>query len=597
MAVRWPARRGEITAGGGASSLTDLSDVNTAGVTNRNVLVADGVDFESRALVEADISDLGAYITGITESDIETALAASASFVVNNYAFNADQTVGVGQDNYVLTYDNATGEIGLEAAAGASITQAAVETAFAAADPTTFNNYVFNTAQTIGPSQDNYVLTYDNTGGQISLEVSQESFTELSQDTTPVLGGGLGLGGFDITGIGNINIAGTIESEATGTDHATHKAYHTTQGGWALEANDTDGDTTLFQTDSAGNLEDAILHADRNAAVALFWNGSQKFFTDQGGCGTNSGFFFVGASSYAYTPGAGTGVLWLDSITDTLYFRNDSGTDFDVSSGGGLSNLVEDTTPQLGGQLSTNGFDINFDTAGDHALFADDNACIWGTGFDAAIAWNGTVFRTNFALTNQTWQWEKGVHFKLFDSTDTDYLDIHHDGTDVNFTHATTTDWNISGITAINAGAVDLDVDALTATSYGGITEANLLDKSAAETITGAWVASTSLNAVPLSRSISATTTTATTDYGIIIALTGGSAQELTLDSDPPTNAVVMVDNRSGNAWTIATATASNLIWAKDATTGDRTLADDGVAVCLHRGSGVWIINGSDLLT
>lgn len=37
-----------------------------------------------------------------------------------NYAFNIDQTVGAGQDNYVLTYDNGTGEIGLEVAAGGS---------------------------------------------------------------------------------------------------------------------------------------------------------------------------------------------------------------------------------------------------------------------------------------------------------------------------------------------------------------------------------------------------------------------------------------------------------------------------------------------
>ena len=37
--------------------LTDLTDVNTATVTNKFVLVADGVDFESRALVTADISD------------------------------------------------------------------------------------------------------------------------------------------------------------------------------------------------------------------------------------------------------------------------------------------------------------------------------------------------------------------------------------------------------------------------------------------------------------------------------------------------------------------------------------------------------------
>lgn len=45
-----------------SASLTDLTDVNTATPTNRNVLVADGVDWESRALVEADISDLGTYL-------------------------------------------------------------------------------------------------------------------------------------------------------------------------------------------------------------------------------------------------------------------------------------------------------------------------------------------------------------------------------------------------------------------------------------------------------------------------------------------------------------------------------------------------------
>lgn len=54
----------ETPTGGGASELSDLTDVNTSTPTNRNVLVADGVDFESRALVEADISDLGSYGVG-----------------------------------------------------------------------------------------------------------------------------------------------------------------------------------------------------------------------------------------------------------------------------------------------------------------------------------------------------------------------------------------------------------------------------------------------------------------------------------------------------------------------------------------------------
>jgi len=50
----------------GATQLSELSDVNTSTATNRNALIADGTDFESRQLVEADISDLGNYISDIT---------------------------------------------------------------------------------------------------------------------------------------------------------------------------------------------------------------------------------------------------------------------------------------------------------------------------------------------------------------------------------------------------------------------------------------------------------------------------------------------------------------------------------------------------
>jgi len=55
--------------GGSVSELSDLADVNTSTPTNRNALIADGVDFESRALVEADISDLGTYLAS---TDIDT---------------------------------------------------------------------------------------------------------------------------------------------------------------------------------------------------------------------------------------------------------------------------------------------------------------------------------------------------------------------------------------------------------------------------------------------------------------------------------------------------------------------------------------------
>lgn len=49
--------------GSGVEELTDLSDVGDATPTNGNALMADGDSWESRPLVEADISDFGTYLT------------------------------------------------------------------------------------------------------------------------------------------------------------------------------------------------------------------------------------------------------------------------------------------------------------------------------------------------------------------------------------------------------------------------------------------------------------------------------------------------------------------------------------------------------
>ena len=57
------------TPAAGTSSLADLTDVNTATATNKFVLVADGVDFESRALVFDDLSDVDTTTVSPTLGD------------------------------------------------------------------------------------------------------------------------------------------------------------------------------------------------------------------------------------------------------------------------------------------------------------------------------------------------------------------------------------------------------------------------------------------------------------------------------------------------------------------------------------------------
>ena len=56
--------------GGGVTELVNLSDVNTSTATDKNFLIADGVDWESRAAVLADISDVTATAAEVNLLDL-----------------------------------------------------------------------------------------------------------------------------------------------------------------------------------------------------------------------------------------------------------------------------------------------------------------------------------------------------------------------------------------------------------------------------------------------------------------------------------------------------------------------------------------------
>lgn len=60
----------------------------------------------------------GNKIVSVSNGDIDIEPNGTGNVLLGNFTFDADQTVGAGQDNYVLTYDNASGLISLEASAG-----------------------------------------------------------------------------------------------------------------------------------------------------------------------------------------------------------------------------------------------------------------------------------------------------------------------------------------------------------------------------------------------------------------------------------------------------------------------------------------------
>ena len=76
-------------------------------------------------------------------------------------------------------------------------------------------NFQFDVDQTVGSGQDNYVLTYDHANTQISLEeAASGGIASLAADTTPQLGGDLDVNGNKITSASNADV--TIEPNGTG---------------------------------------------------------------------------------------------------------------------------------------------------------------------------------------------------------------------------------------------------------------------------------------------------------------------------------------------------------------------------------------------
>ena len=69
---------------------------------------------------------------------------------------------------------------------------------------------------------------------------------------------------------------------------------------------------------------------------------------------------YIAERAAKMTSVGGWGQLWIKSdVPNTLYFTDDTGVDHDLTAGGGISNLIEDTSPELGGNLVTGAFTVD----------------------------------------------------------------------------------------------------------------------------------------------------------------------------------------------------------------------------------------------
>ena len=161
-----------------------------------------------------------------------------------------------------------------------------------------------------------------------------------------------------------------IEKQATGENAGTWGTKTNTNleiieqisGGYTAQAVSDSGDTTLSVTD--GGTGAVLAHrvieftgsltASRNVTIPL--DVQNFYFLKNATSGSQNVVF-------KYATGTGTSATVTNGKTVIAYAKADDGTNPNISTISLASDLVDDTTPQLGGDLDTNSFNIAFDDA------------------------------------------------------------------------------------------------------------------------------------------------------------------------------------------------------------------------------------------
>ena len=279
-----------------------------------------------------------------------------------------------------------------------------------------------------------------------SSAVEAISINSVSEDTTPTLGGQLDANSNNIINVGNIDVDGTI----TGGDGFGVKFPNgiDLDGAGIINSHDGSGrrisisggqDVTLnaggqynsefLNSSTTGNgIRSTIGTPGQTTTSGRLFNGriattggyAERFTVDYTGKVTINESYSLpvadgtvgqvlttdGAGNLTFADSAGGGAsaigdltdVNITSITDGQYLVYDSATgnwiNSTVSAGSGIANIVEDLTPQLGGDLDTNGNNI-VDNSRDYFVIGGSGASLStsrtkGPALNTEANWDGT---------------------------------------------------------------------------------------------------------------------------------------------------------------------------------------------------------------
>ena len=287
---------------------TNNFDITSPDGTDKIDIVNGTIEIETNSTPRITITDTGVAlnsslsvnsqkIVSTSNGDIDIEPHGTGNVLLGNFSLNADQTVGAGQDNYVMTYDNATGLINLEAAAGGGLANVVEDLSpqlGADLDGNTFD-ILFDNATGILDDSSNEQLLFVKTASAVNYL----TVTNAATGNNPII----------TAGGSDANIGINFQNKATGTYNF------------------------------AGT-------ADTAAEIRLAED-------------TDNGTHYIGLAAPASVAANKTFVLpAADGTNGQALTTNGSATLSFTTISGGIANVVEDTTPQLGGDLDLNGNQI-----------------------------------------------------------------------------------------------------------------------------------------------------------------------------------------------------------------------------------------------
>ena len=370
-----------------SAPVTSVNTLTGAVVVSGNDLVAD----HTASNYTATNANVDGHLSGI-DTKFGTLGTASTSASTDFLASTAGlddlsdvaYTPGAGIDNYVLTYDHASTSWGAEAAASGGLSEVVQDTTPQLGGDLDVNgnsitsagnaNVLINPAgtgdisigadlipdadatHTIGDEDNRYISTYSDLNGAIRFKAKNAQGAQITKGQAVYISGVSGT--VPEVQLARANSASTMP--AFGLVHATANAgadveivtfgnltdYNTTT--YSLSANDT----VFISAATAGALTNTAPTGEAN----LIQNIGRVVRADASAGIIKAG----GAGRSNATPNLDDGKIFLgngsnQAVSTALSAIALSSLNNDLSY---LSNVVEDTTPQLGGSLDVNGQDI-----------------------------------------------------------------------------------------------------------------------------------------------------------------------------------------------------------------------------------------------